>query len=240
MPSRSPSMGKTNMTRNAHLYVAFIIALGLLSLIFAGSSWDTKDVPRFIAYAALAAAASTLKVRLPGIEGTFSADFLFILIGIMELGLAETVIIAGCCAIVQCVWNAEKRPTPIQVVFNVANLATSAAAAYKLYHLIADSLAGEHALVLFPLAASAYFATNTLIVSGILSILQRKSVLEVWQSWFLWSFPYYLVGSAIAGWMTDSNRHLDWKLSLLVLPVMYLAYVSYKLIVRQHRQSKVA
>jgi|ERR1700680_3370319 len=38
---------------------------------------------------------------------------------------------------------------------------------------------------------------------------------------------YYIVGAALAAWMTTGNGHLDWKLSLLVLPIMYLAHVGY-------------
>jgi len=41
---------------------------------------------------------------------------------------------------------------------------------------------------------------------------------------------YYIVGAAFAIWMTAGNGHLDWKLPLPVLPVMYLAHVCYKTI----------
>jgi hypothetical protein len=38
---------------------------------------------------------------------------------------------------------------------------------------------------------------------------------------------YYIIGAALAAWMTTGNGHLDWRLSLLVLPTMYLAHVGY-------------
>ena len=38
---------------------------------------------------------------------------------------------------------------------------------------------------------------------------------------------YYIVGAAFAAWMTSGNGHLDWRLSLLVLPIMYLVHVAY-------------
>lgn len=41
---------------------------------------------------------------------------------------------------------------------------------------------------------------------------------------------YYITGAALAAWMTAGNGHLDWKLSLLVLPTMYLAHVCYNAI----------
>lgn len=36
---------------------------------------------------------------------------------------------------------------------------------------------------------------------------------------------YYIVGAAFAVWLITGNRHVDWKLPLLVLPTMYLVHV---------------
>jgi hypothetical protein len=41
---------------------------------------------------------------------------------------------------------------------------------------------------------------------------------------------YYVLGAALAPWMTAGNWHLDWKLSLLMLPIMCLAHVCYRAI----------
>jgi hypothetical protein len=76
---------------------------------------------------------------------------------------------------------------------------------------------------------------NSLLVSGIISMLQERSFLKVWQTCFLWPFPYYLIGSDIVIRMAIASRAGDWKVSLLGLPLMYLAYVSYKLIVERFK-----
>lgn len=193
------------------------------------------DPSRFLAFLVLAAIGSTMKVRLPDIEGTYSPDFLLLLLGVVELSFTQTVTMAGCCAIVQCIWKPEKRPPVRQVAFNVANLCTSVGLAYGAYHLAARWRPDIRDVLLLPLAAAVYFAVNTLLVSGILSILKGEPILKVWQTWFLWAFPYYLVGSDIAIWMANASRNGDWKVSLLGLPLMYLAYVSYKLIVRRYK-----
>ncbi len=92
----------------------------------------------------------------------------------------------------------------IQVSFNVANLIVSATVAYRAYHLLAELVPNGEAFILLPLAASLYFATNTLLVSGILGIIEQKPIFTMWQTWFLWSFPYYLVGSAMPfGWLVQ-------------------------------------
>jgi hypothetical protein len=238
MPRTSPSTGKSNLGGKASLYVDFVIALGLGTLILAAtSSWETVEPSRFFTFLVLAVIGSTMKVRLPGIEGTYSPDFLFLLLGIVELGFAQTVLMAVCCAVVQCVWRPERRPPIRQVAFNVASLSASVGLAYYSYHWAAHWRSDEHSVFLLPLAAAVYFAVNTLLVSGILSILQGKPILKVWQTWFLWAFPYYLVGSDIAIWMANSTRAGDWKISLVGLPLMYLSYISYRLIVRQYTPS---
>src|SRR6266404_8191843 len=123
------------MPKNAKIYIALIVTLGfaLLAgcLVFRA---EFPDLPRYFSYLLVAVLASTMKVRLPGITGTISVNFLFILIGVADFTLAETITM-GCTAILmQCVWRA--RPRLVQVLFNVAALALSIAAAYQVSHFV--------------------------------------------------------------------------------------------------------
>src|SRR5262249_29182926 len=79
------------------------------------------------------------------------------------------------------------------------------------------------------LSACVFFASNTLLISSVLCLLEGKPLRKIWQQYYLWSFPYYLVGSAIAGLVTVSSRAVGWRGSLLVLPLMYLVYTFYRL-----------
>ena len=63
----------------------------MLCLAFA--HWHTTDSVKFVCYLVAALLASSLKVGLPGIEGTLSVNFLFTLLGILELSLPETLLI---------------------------------------------------------------------------------------------------------------------------------------------------
>ena len=38
----------------------------------------------------------------------------------------------------------------------------------------------------------------------------------------------YISGAALAAWLATGNGHLDWKMSILVLPLMYLAHLGRK------------
>jgi len=201
-------------------------------MILAATTPESLDPARFFTFLILAMAGSMMKVRLPGIEGTFSPDFLLILVGIVELGLGQTVVMAACCATMQSMWKAEKRPSLRQVAFNVASVSASVAMAHYSYHLIARLRPDQREVVMLLFAAAVYFAVNTLLVSGILSIVESKPILKVWQTWFLWAFPLYLVGAGIAIGMARGIATSDWKISLVSLPLMILAYISYRSIVR--------
>ena len=73
-----------------------------------------------------------MKVRLPGMESTLSVHFLFVLLGILELSLAETLVIGCSAVLVQSVWKTKRKPQPIQVVFNVSATASPSGHVFRL------------------------------------------------------------------------------------------------------------
>jgi hypothetical protein len=218
------------MPTKAKVYIGLTIVLGFALL---GTCLllqpQFPDLPRYFAYLWLAVIASTLKVRLPGVTGTISVNFLFVLIGIADFTLAETLTI-GCSAIVmQCLWRTRQDPRLVQVGFNVAALAISIGTAYQVSHFALALARADSLSTLLVLAACVFFVSNTLLVSGVLCLVEGKPLKKIWHQCHLWSFPYYLVGSAIAGLVTMSSRTVGWEASLLVLPLMFLVYTFYRL-----------
>src|SRR2546421_7218187 len=142
-----------------------IITLGLAllagCLVFRA---EFPDLPRYFSYLLLAVIASTLKVRLPGITGTISVNFLFILIGIADFTLAETLTM-GCVAILtQCLWRTKSTPRAVQVVFNVAALAVSIGTAYQVFHFSMALGRAKSLSAMFELAACGFFLSHTLLI----------------------------------------------------------------------------
>src|SRR5208337_3054449 len=78
-------------------------------------------------------------------------------------------------------------------------------------------------------AAITHFLFGTAAMSTIIGLTEDKPVPKVWAESYLWLFPYYLVGAAIAGLVSFLNQHIGWQASLLVLPPIYLLYRSYRL-----------
>ncbi|MFN0172638.1 MAG: hypothetical protein ACKV22_40175 [Bryobacteraceae bacterium] len=213
-------------------YLLAVLAAGFVLLLAAAVQWQSQDPWRFACYLALALAASTLKVRLPGMTGTMSVNFVLLLVAIAELSLAEVVVMSALAAVVQTVWRTRRQPTVLQVLFNLSCLSLSSAAAWLLCrHAVpwmSDSLVGGVIL-----ATLVLYASNTILFSAILSLRERGSLAGIWQHCYFWTCPYYLVGAMAAGLMIATNRTAGWPPSLMVLPAMALVYVSYRAHVTQ-------
>ena len=217
------------MTKRAQIFIAFTILSGCL--ILTDSLWEERmfapSVP-YLVYCGLALLASGLKVHLPGITGTISLNFVFVLIGVAVFTFSETVLLATVACIVQCLWKCRRRPRLVQVSFNVATLAVSSGAAYRVSHLLGGG--SQVSLpVLLAVATCFYFMANTMLVSGVLALVEGKRLLQVWQQCYVWSLPYYLVGAIVAGLVATTNRTMGWGASLAVLPLSYLVYLFYRM-----------
>ena len=118
----------------AKAYISLVVALGLTVLMLGLARWECPAPGRYLSYLIISTLASGLKVSLPGIMGTMSMNFLFILIGIVELSLPE-VLLMGCAGtVVQCIWKAKSRVKPVQVLFSACNLSIAVFASYFVYH----------------------------------------------------------------------------------------------------------
>src|SRR3984885_7457793 len=147
------------------LFIGLAASLGVVVLGFALLHWQSQDLPRFLSYLAVAVLASGLKVQLPGIDGTMSVNFLFILLGVLELSLPETLLIGCTATLVQSVWQVHNRPDPVKVLFNVFGMMANASAlSYESYHLF-DARVGNNKPILLLVAALVFFLANTLPVS---------------------------------------------------------------------------
>lgn len=215
------------MTATARVFIGMMVVTGVCVLSYAVLRGQSTNSIRFICFLAVAMFSSRLKVNLPGITGTMSVNFLFILLGIIQLSFSETMALGCAAVLVQCLYR--DRPSPLQVVFNICATALAIAASYTVYHLAILHGKVSNPSLLLILAACTYFAANTIPVATVISLTEHKSLRKIWAECYFWSFPYYLVGAGIAGLMSWVNQLVDWQTSLLVLPVVYLIYRSYRL-----------
>src|SRR5437016_2190400 len=186
------------VSKKAKLYIVLTALAGLTALKVGLNRWQSDDAIRFICYFLISTMASGCQVNLPGVTGTMSVNFLFILIGIVELRLPESMLIALVATLFQSFWKSKTLPMPVQVLFNVSNVAVATMAAYYAYH-ISLPLPGFGLPVLLVPGACVYFVTNTFSVAIVISLTEGKRLGKVWKECYFWSFPYYMAGAAISG-----------------------------------------
>jgi hypothetical protein len=221
------------MPTKARIFIALAIIPGVVMLSLGVSHWESADPVRFTIYLLLALVASTLKVRLPGLTGTMSLNFLFILMGVSQLSFSETLALGAIATVTQCVWKNRTRPSVPQVLFNISALTMAITSAHFIYHLPQIQEVNGKLPVLLALAACFFFLTNTVLVATVLSLVETKPFAKIWQQCYIWSFPYYLVGAGIAGLVSISSVYVGWRTALLILPIMYLTYLHYRLFVER-------
>src|SRR6266576_2828161 len=215
------------MNAGARVFIAVVVLCGTSVLTYTVLHGASRDPLKFLCYLVIALVASRLKVNLPGITGTISVNFLFLLLGVLELSLSETMALGCAAVVVQCFDR--DRPVPIQVAFNVCSTALAIAATFAAYRFpLFHRVVGNPSTLLF-MAACVYFVANTVPVAAVISLTERRSLRRIWADCYFWSFPYYLVGAGVAGMMSWLHDFTDWQTSLLILPVVYLIYRSYRL-----------
>ncbi len=211
----------------SRLYIAFISLSGLACLLAA--RWDMTHFWQFVCYLVICILASGMKVNLPGILGTMSVNFLFILIGILDMSAGQTLIMGCLGALVQCVWKPKSRLRPVQTVFSVANMAIAVFASYSLYHTQFVQHLGVANPVGLILASLTYFVLNTTGVAAIVALTGHKSLLDTWRTCYFWSFPFYLLGASVAWVFSTLTKGGLSQSILLLLPVIYVIYRSYRM-----------
>src|ERR1700751_4647631 len=133
----------------AKSFVGITASIGVVVLGYAFSHWQSQDLMRFASYLAVALLASGLKVQLPGIDGTMSVNFLFILLGVLELGLPETLVLGCTATLVQSVYQTRNRLDPVKVLFNVAGMMANASSlTYLTYHWLTGHFASNKPILL--------------------------------------------------------------------------------------------
>jgi hypothetical protein len=213
----------------AKAYIAMIAAAAATVLTVVSYRWNPENLGRFFLFFALAMIGSAMKIRLPGFKTTISINFVFILIGIALFSFGETVLIGLGGALVQSLWKTQTRPKLVQVLFNAACLTVCTAAAFGASHGALAMLGLNSLAAMMVLGACVYMVLNTGLVSLVISLAEGRSLRDLWSSCYEWTFPYFLVGAAVAGLASVASRGSNLGVALLVVPSMYFVYVYYRM-----------
>ena len=214
------------MKKAAKVYIGLIATLGTLVVLTGAMQWKCADPVRLIVYLGFALVASGMKVALPSITGTLSVNFFFVLVGIIQLSVSETLLI-GCSSILfQYLWRGKSSRRYIQAAFNLASGAVAIYLAYFVFHLPWLRAHVEMPLLL-AVMAGVYYLANTVQVASIIALTDGKASLSVWMDCYFWMLPFYLLGSWLAGIFDWGTHYVGWGVTVVSLPVLWFIYRSY-------------
>ena len=217
----------TGVPTRARPFVFLVCAAGALCLLAGVLPWHSSHSLLFLSYLLLTIAASLLKTVLPGSEGTVSVVFVFFLVGICNMTLSETMVLAAVGTVVQCFWHTKKRLSFVHFAFNLSQLAMAITAAYWTYVALFNHVFHSRAPLPLLVAAIVFFLLNSFPVAAVVALAENTSIINKWDTGYSWTFPYYLIGAAIAGLIQFVNRLAGWEMSILILPAVYVIYRSY-------------
>jgi hypothetical protein len=212
------------MPGRAKTYVTLVIFTGSLVVLLAAGSWSSADPRQFAMCLGLAAFASTLKVRIPLVEGTLSLNFVFLLLGMVTLSFSEVVAVSLTAALVQSVWASAKPVRLVQVGFSASALILSSSLAYEFSRFIA----GNSAVASVIIAGSIYLPLNSSLVSVVIGLVEGQPIKQVFERCYQWVFPYFMGGMVFAGLVSAIFRPASLgKGALVLLPAAVSAYLHF-------------
>lgn len=226
------------MTTNAKLYVSALLLLGLCVLTLNFADWQLKDPLKFCAFFFFGCAASIFKVAAPAMAGRMSFNFIFVLIGLSELTLPETLLVGCASVVIECVWRPSARTTLLEVFFSIANMAVAIACANAVLHhtLLAPLMPMEFRIVI---ATAGFYVANTFPMAAVIALSTQGAVVRIWieKNWD--TAPLYGLAAAMACAFHLLVQHTNWQIALLILPVTFLLYRTYRLHLARAEDARV-
>jgi len=221
----------------AKVMIGMVAVASLCALTFGVARWQTQAWPQLLLLAAAAAVSSRLRVKLPGMTSSMSGNLPVILLGVTQLGLFASMLVAVTAAVAQS-YSGGNKTKPIQFVFNACTLLNAAGLAYLVYHSqIFAAHATAHTMSLV-LAAAAYFLANTAPVASIIGLTEGGNPFALWHKVFLWSFPNYVIGAGLTAIVSSFSTVSGLAMMATLLAVLFAIYQSYKMYVGRAEQTQ--
>ncbi len=226
-----------NLPIKAKVMIGMVAVASLCALSFGVVRWQTQAWPQLLLLMAAAALSSRLKVKLPGMTSSMSGNLPVILLGVTQLGLFASLLVAVTAAIAQSYTSGGNKTKPIQFVFNACTLLNASGLAYLAYHSQIGARATAHTMSLV-LAAATYFLANTAPVASIIGLTEGGNPFALWHKVFLWSFPNYVIGAGLTAIATAFSSISGLATLAALMAVLFAVYQSYKMYVGRAEQTQ--
>jgi hypothetical protein len=222
----------------AKVMIGMVAVASLCALSFGALRWQSQAWPQLVLLSAAAAISSRFKVKLPGMTSSMSGNLPVILLGVTQLGMFGSLLVATIAAIAQSYTSGGNKTKPVQFVFNACTLLNAAGLAYLVYHSqMFTSLASAHTMSLL-LASATYFLANTAPIASIIGLTEGGNPFSLWHKVFLWSFPNYVIGAGLTAVVSTFTTVSGLATVASLLAVLFAVYQSYKVYVDRNGQAQ--
>lgn len=225
-----PELAWSRQPRAARIYVAFVIALGVV-VLFLAAPRALPSPGLFVLLVGVACLTSAWKVNLPialASGSTLSVAYAADIMALLLLGPRLAIVIAAIGVWMQCTMYVKRWYPLYRTAFSMAaGVLTMAVSGVAFRALGGGSLNLPGLIPPVVGAIVAGFSCNTGLVAAVIALSTGRSMWRVWCDDFLWSVTsFFVVGSAgaIAAVVVQRGQH--WNALLLLAPV-YLAYQTY-------------
>jgi diguanylate cyclase (GGDEF)-like protein/putative nucleotidyltransferase with HDIG domain len=215
------------MSLKTKVFSISIIVLGALVLFSELLLWNPENGFRYTFFLVAALVASRLQVNLSSVNGTVSPLFFFVLFGVLEFTLPETLFLGVSSTLIQYLYDSRHRTDSVGILFNGSCMALAIAATTYTCHAHIFRAQQLDLVLTLTLAATVFFAMTTVPMASMVSLTERKSMRQIWHDCYFWSFPYYLVGAILAGITSYAGHRFGWQSALVIIPISYIVYRSY-------------
>ncbi|MDP9170913.1 MAG: diguanylate cyclase, partial [Acidobacteriota bacterium] len=223
----------------AKSYIALIVALGCFLVGLQLLRFASPDPLHFWLFFAVTVLTSGLKVRLPMVFVTLSVNFLVIMVGIVQFSLPEAVLLGATGTMIQCLWRPRVRPKAIQIAFSTSSSCLAVMAGHYIFHGPAGSLMMEQNPLRLGLAALIYFMVNTLLIAGVIALTEAKSIYRTWYDTYFWVLTYHMAAASVAWFIIVLSKQDIWAAAVVLFPLVYFIYRSYKVYIDRLEKDKV-
>ena len=177
---------------------------------------------------------SRITIRIPQFKSHVSVSDTFIFLALMLYGGEVAIVLAALDAVISSARFCRQK---IIILSNGAMVALSTTAVvvtlkslglYEPLRQPGSNNFNELILALFVMG-SMQFVVNTTMTAIYGAIKSEQPVWEIWKTKFLWLFITYFVGAITAGILNQLNYHIGFVTILLIFPVVFLLYQTYKI-----------
>ena len=226
------------LPRAAQVAVCVFGMIGISGLIGAILTLELLDYSYFWLLLFLAVVTGQAKVRL--IAGSsLSLITTVVLIAVMMLGTPAGTLVGICGVFVQSIFPSRKFVFH-QLIFNLGMIVLTTWLSSAAYYKVARDVhaMGIERLTGALVASIVYYLGCSVCVSMIVGLSSKKSILRLWHDNFLYTAPSFVVAGLLSFLVSEFIGSERATLLLVVAPVLYLCYYSYRVYIESLEKEK--